>query len=167
MRYFLFIAAALFAMAVTVSAQDAPQPAMATFLNAKGAEVGTATLSDTPHGLLIKAEFTNLPPGGHGFHIHAVGKCEPPFKSAGGHFNPAGKKHGFQNPQGMHAGDLPNIHAGADGKAAVEVLAPQVTLASLFDQDGSALVVHDKADDYKSDPAGESGDRIACAVIKR
>lgn len=167
MRHLILIAAALIALTGAVSAQDAGQSATATFLNAKGEEAGTATLTETPQGVIIKAEFPSLPAGAHGFHIHAVGKCEPPFKSAGGHFNPSTKKHGFHSSQGMHAGDLPNIHACSGGATTVEVLASQVTLGALFDQDGSSLVVHDKADDYKTDPSGESGDRILCGVIKR
>lgn len=169
MRYLLLIAVSVIALAAPAPApaEGAPQTARATFINTKGEEAGTALLTDTPHGLLIKAEFTKLPAGPHGFHLHAVGKCEPPFKTAGGHYNPTNKKHGFLNPQGIHAGDLPNIHVGADGKLTVEAFAPQVTLAGLLDQDGSALLVHDKADDYKTDPAGDSGDRIACGVISR
>jgi Cu-Zn family superoxide dismutase len=99
-----------------------------------------------------------------------VGRCEPPFTTAGGHFNPGGRKHGFSNPDGMHAGDLPNLRVGKDGTAEAELLTAQVTLSpgptSLLDADGSAIVLHAGPDDYVSDPAGNAGDRIACGVIK-
>ena len=172
MRYATVLgAAALFLAAATVGTASA-ETATAEFFNSKGEAVGTATLTETPSGVLIKAELRDMPPGAHAFHIHAAGKCEPPdFKSAGGHYNPTGKKHGIMSAQGMHAGDLPNIYVGADGKAAFEALAGEVTLGpggnTLFDEDGSALVIHEKVDDYKTDPAGNAGDRIACGVIKK
>jgi Cu-Zn family superoxide dismutase len=153
------------------AADDAQLTARATFRNLEGAVVGTAVLTQTPQGVLIIADLYNLTPGMHGFHVHAVGACDPPYKTAGGHFNPAGRKHGFLSAEGMHAGDLPNISVGSDGRAHVEVLASTVTLNdgqnSLFDADGSSLVIHAAADDYATDPAGTSGDRIACAVITR
>lgn len=169
--------------------------AHAMIKNAQGKTVGEATLTQMPHGVLIHAEFNGLPPGPHGFHIHAVGKCEPPdFMSAGGHFNPTSHKHGYNAAAGPHAGDLPNLIAGPDGKATVEVWASEVSLGedrvasgttspgsaasggarqasagsnSLFGQAGTSVVVHVRADDYTSDPAGNSGDRIACGVIER
>ncbi|MEX0803373.1 MAG: superoxide dismutase family protein [Candidatus Binatia bacterium] len=146
-----------------------------TMLNADRKEVGEATLRETPNGVLIRVQLRQKPPGisagTHAIHIHEVGKCEPPFKSAGGHFNPLGKKHGFLDKQGKHGGDLPNIHIPPNGSLTVEFLAPQLTLssgkASLFDSDGSSLVIHAGADDYRTDPAGDSGDRIACGVIEK
>jgi Cu-Zn family superoxide dismutase len=145
--------------------------AKAVFRNLEGAVVGSAVLTQTPSGVLIIADLNGLAPGIHGFHIHAVGACDVPFKSAGGHLNPAGRKHGYFSSEGIHAGDLPNITAGPDGKAHVEALAASVTLGDgpngLFDADGSSLVIHASADDYASDPAGNSGDRIACALITR
>ncbi len=134
------------------------------------AVTGTATLKQTEKGVLIHAIFQNVPPGWHAMHIHEVGKCEPPdFKTAGGHFNPTHKMHGYMNPSGAHAGDLPNVYADASGKVDVEVLAPDVSLEpganSLLDGDGSALVLHEKADDYSTNPAGNAGKRIGCAVI--
>lgn len=136
-----------------------------------GKPTGTITLTATPSGVLLKGDLSQLPPGPHGFHIHAVGKCEPPFTSAGGHFNPGGKKHGFHDATGPHAGDVPNLHALSDGKAVVDAFAAGLTLTggsnSVLDQDGAALVIHAKADDYKTDPAGDSGDRIVCGVISK
>jgi Cu-Zn family superoxide dismutase len=118
---------------------------------------------------LITLELTAAPPGAHGFHIHTTGKCEPPkFESAGGHFNPDESKHGFLNPEGPHAGDMPNIHVPESGKLTVEVLNTLVTVGgenALLDEDGAALVLHADPDDYKSDPAGHAGGRIACGVI--
>ena len=149
----------------TASAMD---PATAKLKNAKGESVGEVTLNRTPHGTLLHARFSNLPPGAHAFHVHAVGKCEPPFKSAGGHYNPGGKKHGFLAAEGLHAGDMPNIHVPASGSLEIEVLNTLLKLDSnLFDADGAAIVLHAGPDDYKSDPAGAAGGRIACGVIAK
>jgi superoxide dismutase, Cu-Zn family len=151
---------------------QAAQTAHANIVDSTGKRVGTATLKQTASGVEIKASLSNLPPGTHGMHIHAVGKCDPPdFKTAGGHFNPDMKKHGMNNPDGMHAGDLPNVEVGADGKAKVKVTAAHVTLTSgdhsLFHDGGTSLVIHEKADDYMTDPSGNSGNRIACGVIEK
>jgi Cu-Zn family superoxide dismutase len=130
--------------------------------------VGTVTLQQTPHGALVHAKLMNLPAGTHAFHVHAIGKCEPPFKSAGGHFNASGQKHGILSEAGMHAGDMPNIHISPSGALEIEVLAAGVHLDDqLFDADGSAIVMHQGADDYKTDPAGAAGPRITCGVIQR
>ena len=144
--------------------------AKADLTDSKGAKVGTAKLKDTPKGVSLALDVSNLPPGVHGFHIHAVGKCDPPdFKSAGGHFNPEGKKHGWENPEGHHAGDLQNLTVDAQGKAKVTIVVPGVILGdgpnSLFQPQGTALVIHASPDDMKTDPSGNSGDRIACGVI--
>jgi Cu-Zn family superoxide dismutase len=143
--------------------------ASAVLKDASGKDVGTATFSTTPSGALLDLKLDGVPPGVHALHIHAVGKCEPPdFKSAGPHFNPDQTKHGIMSPEGPHAGDLPNIHVPADGKLEVEFLDPVVTLSqesALLDADGSSIVIHAGPDDYKTDPAGNSGDRIACGVI--
>jgi superoxide dismutase, Cu-Zn family len=143
--------------------------ATASLRDANGNEVGRATLTETTSGLLIRLDVTSAPQGEHALHFHAVGKCEPPdFKSAGPHFNPTEHKHGIENPEGPHAGDMPNLHVPADGRLSVEVLNQAVTLSgksALLDDDGASLVIHAAADDYRTDPAGNAGDRIACGVI--
>jgi Cu-Zn family superoxide dismutase len=146
--------------------------ATATLKNAQGASLGTVTLRDTPNGVLLKGDLTGAPPGAHAFHIHTTGLCEAPmFTSAGGHFAPGGTKHGLLTVMGPHAGDLPNIYVPDDGKLSFEVLAKDVTLApgprSLFDADGSAVMLHAMGDDYMTDPAGNAGGRIACGVVTR
>jgi superoxide dismutase, Cu-Zn family len=154
-----------------VSAPAAAQSASAALKSADGRDVGTAQLTQTPSGVLINLSVKGLPAGEHAFHIHAVGKCEPPFTTAGGHFNPAGKKHGMLAAEGHHAGDMPNLHIPATGELTVEVVNADVTLGkgksnSVFDADGSAIVIHAGKDDYKTDPTGDAGGRIACGVIQ-
>lgn len=154
-----------------VQSAPARSVAHADLSDASGQPVGSATLTQTPHGVLISAQFHDLPPGQHGFHIHAVGECTPPFTSAGGHLNPAGKQHGIENPAGMHAGDMPNITVPESGTIRFEVLNTLTSLSEginpILDDDGAALMIHAGADDYKSDPAGNAGARIACGVITR
>jgi Cu-Zn family superoxide dismutase len=164
----LSLLAAIMGGASTV-ANDMARVRMA---DAKGTEVGELELWQTPHGVLVTGRLSGLPPGPHAFHIHEVGKCEPPFESAGGHFNPTRAAHGYLTGRGMHAGDLPNLHVPESGKLEFDMLATRVTLAaspanSLFDADGSAFIIHAAADDYRSDPAGEAGERIACGTVGR
>ena len=170
----IFVAVGLgLLLAGAVWAAEAPKTTKAELVNAKGEKIGAATLEDKGVlGVLILLEAEKLPPGVDAIHIHAVGKCDPPdFKSAGPHFNPAGKKHGMMNPEGPHAGDLMNIGVGFDGKVKSTLIARGVTLGpgpnSLFSPEGTSLVIHAGPDDNKTDPSGNSGDRIACGVIKK
>jgi Cu-Zn family superoxide dismutase len=142
----------------------------ATLRDAQGREVGRAVFAETGAGTLVRLEVQGLPPGWHAVHLHAVGRCEPPFQTAGPHWDVGGHSHGFQGSQGGHGGDLPNVRVGPDSTAAVEVLAPRVVLSGeggILDADGAAIVVHAGPDDYRTDPSGNSGGRIACGVLER
>ncbi len=160
-------------LAVTLSCAAEPLKAKAVLHNVKGEQVGSATLEETPGGVRLKLSVSKLPPGAHAVHIHASAKCDgPDFKSAGPHFNPAHKKHGRKNPEGPHAGDLPDLQAGPDGTDVMEAVVSGVTLAgegenSLFHPGGTSIVLHASADDNQTDPSGNSGDRIACGPITR
>lgn len=161
------------------SAQVADNPtatdraASATLIDANGAEVGTAELVQTPaNGVLIRLEARGLEHGEHAFHIHETGLCTTPeFTSAGGHFAPRDHGHGMLHERGMHGGDMPNLHVPADGSVQAHRLAEHVSLVPgqpgfLLDSDGSALVIHAGADDYRSQPSGAAGARVACGVIR-
>ena len=145
-------------------------PRSVAFTGGDGTLLGSVMVSEVPGGLVLNVNGVAMPAGVHGIHLHETGLCDgPKFDSAGKHWNPAGKQHGRDNPAGAHAGDLANLTVAADGGAKVSIPIAGAKLASgammLADADGTALVIHAKADDYKTDPSGDSGDRIACAVL--
>ena len=161
---------ALLSLAPAIGAEG--ERASGTLIDGTGKAIGAVQLEQRGGGVTVAVTLQGtdvVKPGEHGIHLHAVGKCDgPDFTTAGGHFNPTGKKHGARNPEGPHAGDLPNLVAGAQG-ATYQATASGVTLspgpASLFDADGTALVIHANPDDHMTDPAGNSGPRVACAVL--
>lgn len=146
--------------------------ASAPLVDASGATKGMATVAETPDGLRLIVEASGLASGPHGLHIHSIGRCDPPdFTSAGPHWNPTGKMHGRDAPNGPHMGDFPNLIVGTDGSGRLEAVLPGARLASgstpLLDADGAAIVIHAAADDYKTDPSGNSGARVACGVFAK
>lgn len=154
--------------ACKTSAGTGTAPARATMRDAAGSVLGTLTVTEQRFGLHITGTLAGLPAGAHGVHVHTVGKCEPAFDAAGPHWNPDGRQHGLDNPAGPHRGDLDNVNADANGRATFELRTRTGRLTGetgVLDADGAAIVVHAGADDYKTDPAGNSGARIACGVI--
>lgn len=171
MRVLKFFGAASGAalLAAGLALPAAAQTAKAPLKDKSGKDVGVVELMQTQAGVLLSIAVNGLPAGEHAFHIHAVGKCEPPFASAGPHFNPGNRKHGIMSGEG-HAGDMPNLHVPPSGALTVEAVNPAITLEqgkpnSVFQPGGTAVVIHAGKDDYRSDPAGNAGDRIACGVI--
>ncbi len=141
--------------------------ASAILMTPAGRPAGRATIREVAGGLRVTIDARGLPPGLHGAHLHTIGQCLPPdFASAGGHWNPMGMKHGSMNPQGPHAGDLPNLMVGADGRGTLAINLAGASFDSLIDADGAAMVIHADPDDLMTDPSGNSGRRIVCGVLK-
>jgi Cu-Zn family superoxide dismutase len=150
---------------VPMAAPDVPV-STANLVSSSGAVLGTVRVFSEPTGVMLRIDAADVPAGQHGVHVHTTGRCDPPgFTSAGPHWNPTERKHGHRNPAGFHMGDLGNLGVGADGRLIAGLLVPQATIDALRDADGAALVLHAKADDEVTDPSGNSGDRIACAVL--
>jgi Cu-Zn family superoxide dismutase len=142
-----------------------PPVAQIDMLDLQGSKLGEIRVRETSSGLLIDVDLHDVPTGTHGFHVHAVGRCEPPFESAGSHLAPQGHDHGFLATGGPHGGDLVNLEVGDDGRIRQTLRAPDLSMADLRDQDGAAFVLHESADDYTTQPSGASGKRIGCARI--
>ncbi|WP_274648687.1 superoxide dismutase family protein [Paenibacillus humicola] len=168
----LLLAGSALAAPQAAASEPGAAPVSASLIDTKGASVGTAVITQLGDTVRLHVEAKNLPPGVHGIHFHETGVCTAPsFESAGAHLNPQMKQHGFNNPKGFHAGDLPNITVKPDGTVTADIETRVVTLEkglpnSLLKPGGTALVIHEKADDYVTDPSGNSGSRIACGAIR-
>ena len=169
----LSLAPLMLAGCVPMAAPDVPV-STSDLISSSGAVLGTVRVFSEPTGVMLRINASGLPAGMHGVHVHMTGRCDAPaFTTAGGHWNPAVRKHGHKNPAGFHIGDLGNLGVGADGKIIAGLLVPgaRVTTANygegpvLRDADGAAIVIHANADDEMTDPSGNSGDRIACAIL--
>lgn len=171
LRRILMIICSIFIVSGSaLAAEKGTTTAHADIVGTDGKKIGIAKLTEAKNGVNITVEVSGLARGQHGMHIHETGSCTPPdFKSAGNHFNPLNKKHGTQNPAGEHIGDLPNLIVMEDGKGDAKALARGATLrkgkTSLLKEGGTAIVIHAQPDDYQTDPAGNSGSRVACGVI--
>ena len=148
-----------------------PSAAAADLQDGSGRVLARATAEEAGEGVRIRVEAEGMAPGAYGAHVHAVGRCEAPgFTSAGPHWNPTQRQHGKDNPAGMHKGDLPNLLVGADGRGSFEYTVLGAAIgggaSAMMDADGAAVVIHQRADDYRTDPSGNSGDRIACGVLR-
>lgn len=167
----LALATALLGACTTVGNIPTAKVASATLRQGNGAPAGTALLSRAGDKLTLSVAVAGLSAGQHGMHLHMVGRCDGPgFTSAGGHLNPGARQHGSENPAGSHLGDLPNITVNTNGAGvgSAQLAGTSSDIeAALFDTDGTAIVVHASADDYKTDPTGNSGARIACGVLTR
>jgi Cu-Zn family superoxide dismutase len=161
------LTAAALALGACATPLDAPRNALSVpLIGAGGQAIGTVRMWETPGAVSFRVEGNGFAVGRKGLHVHTVGRCDPPaFTSAGAHWNPAARKHGLANPAGPHAGDLPNVPVSANGALRETVVLSGASLQSLRDADGSALVLHAREDDNVTDPSGNSGDRIACAVL--
>lgn len=170
MKRYILLAAVSFGLTIAV-ADTSSVSATANMKGVDGNGLGKVSFSQTTEGVLLQVQLQGLKSGVHAIHIHETGKCEgPDFKSAGGHFNPDNDSHGYLVGRDSHAGDMPNFTVSSDGKATVEIMNPDVTLTegkpgALLGGSGTAVVVHAGADDYKSQPAGDAGERVACGVI--
>ena len=169
MQKLILTGVALFCLSVPVMAHDAVKDVHAVLVNDAGKDVGKATISVAgDDGVLVTVEATGLAPGWHGLHMHTIGNCDDHadhFKMAGGHLAGKDEKHGFLNAAGPHKGDLPNIWVHEDGTAKVQIFSEDLEMEDVMDQDGAALMIHETADDYLTDPAGASGARLACGVL--
>lgn len=167
----ILLAAGLASLALAGPAQAADS-AFAAITGPEGSPLGQVDFTELAGGVLVRATLEGLTPGSHAIHLHETGACAPDFAAAGGHLAGAGAHHGFADAQGPHAGDLPNLLVGADGKAAVEYLNPHITLGTaegrtpLFDADGTSVIIHEGADDYASQPSGAAGGRAGCGVVQ-